>query len=428
MQRCKINKSTIEGMIEIPASKSQTIRAIMFASLAEGESTIRNFLNSPDTFAIIHACESFGATITQRDSQLDILGVGGNIAFSRHVIDAGNSGLVLRFMTGLAAHDHHPVTITGDKSIRTQRQMQPLIDALGHLKVKVISTHSNGLAPLVIQGPLSSGKTSVVGADSQFVSSLLIACAFANGASEIQVASPGEKPWVDLTLHWFDKLGIKFQREGYSQYFLEGNSIFSGFIYTVPGDLSSLAFPVAAALIGNSSLKMANVDLSDQQGDKRLIDILIEMGAKIEFDSAEKTLTVNEGSILKGITVDINDCIDSITILAVLGCYAEGTTKIVNASVAKIKECNRIECVAKELSKMGANIQVTDDGIIVQKSKLHGAEVESHKDHRMAMSLAVAAMQAEGETTIQDIACVQKTYPSFFVDFQKLGANFSVYS
>jgi len=426
MQICKIKKSKIAGIINIPSSKSQTLRSILFASFADGISVISNFLSSPDTFAMIKACESFGASISQSGNQLEIRGTASKFRNNEHSIDAGNSGIVLRFITGIAALASWPVTITGDESIRTQRLMQPLMDALSEMQVTIISTHQNGYAPLVIQGPLEPGSTSIVGQDSQFVSSLLIACAFANGPSEIKVTNPGEKPWVDLTLHWFNKLGIEYGRTDYGHFTLTGKSHYNGFSYTVPGDMSSLAFPLVAALLSNTALKIYNVDLEDKQGDKRLIEILKEMGANFEIDLAEKSLSVKPGSKLRGMKIDINDCIDCITILAVIGCFAEGTTEIINAEVAKNKECNRIECITQELKKMGANITATDDGVIVKKSTLKGGMLTTYHDHRMAMALAVAAMNAEGETIINEIACVQKTYPSFFDDFIALGANFEI--
>lgn len=150
------------------------------------------------------------------------------------------------------------------------------------------------------------------------------------------------------------------------------------------------------------------------------------MGAKIDIDEKNKILYVKKGTKLAGIKVDINGFIDAITILAVVACFAEGQTLIYNANVAKQKECNRIECIATELKKMGADITATDDGLSIMTSSLRGGNLDSYNDHRMLMSLSVAALGAEGETTISPIECVSKTFPDFMVDFNTLGAKIEI--
>jgi len=421
-----IKKSTLQGALRIPPSKSQTLRALLFGALARGKTTVRQFLPSPDAFAMIQACTSLGARFTQEGSTVSIDGTGGCFFPSSNVLDAGNSGIVLRFMTALTALGTTPFLITGDKSITTQRPMGPLLEALVQLGVSARSIAGNGFAPIEVQGPMTHGQAFVQGADSQPVSALLIAGAFGRHPLSIEVINPGEKPWVAMTLHWFDLLKISYKRDGFTQFTVYGNSQVPGFEYTVPGDFSSAAFPIAAALVTHSSLTLYNLDMDDCQGDKQIIKVLSRMGALIEYDITTKSLTVKEGSFLRGIEIDINDFIDAITILAVVACFAEGETRIINAAVAKQKECDRIACIVSELKKMGADISSTEDGLIIKKSRLVGARVSSYSDHRMAMSLAVAALTAEEETWIDDVACVSKTYPEFFEDFKKLGAKIEV--
>lgn len=163
--------------------------------------------------------------------------------------------------------------------------------------------------------------------------------------------------------------------------------------------------------------------MNDAQGDKELIPVLQKMGAKIEIDSKKKFLHVKKGSKLQGIEVDINNFIDAITILSVVACFAEGETRIYNGAVAATKECNRIKCIAEELRKMGGHVVETSDGLIIKKSILKGAKVHSHHDHRMAMSLAVAGMGAEGETSVSSIECVSKSFSTFVQDFNTIGAH-----
>ncbi len=415
--------SSLKGVIAVPTSKSHTLRAILFASMASGNSIVRYPLPSTDTLAMIKACRLFGAKIEECANHLTITGVGGKIHHTEDVIDAGNSGIVLRFCAAIGALAQHPVVITGDHSIRHQRPMKPLLEGLSQLGVSAVSMRGDDYAPIIIQGPLKAGQTRVYGQDSQHVSALLIAASFASGPIEIDVVDPGEKPWISLTLSWLDRLGILYKNNSFSHYSLAGRSRYNGFDYTVPGDLSSAAFPIAAALVTRSELTLHNIDMDDLQGDKELIRVFQRMGANIEIDSKSNTLSVRKGGSLQGLAVDINDFVDGIVILAVVACYAEGETHIYNGAVAKQKECNRIACIAEELRKMGADITELEDGLIIRRSRLRGTHVHSHHDHRMAMSLAIAGLGAEGETVISSVACVAKTFPSFLRDFQGLGAD-----
>jgi 3-phosphoshikimate 1-carboxyvinyltransferase len=218
------------------------------------------------------------------------------------------------------------------------------------------------------------------------------------------------------------KLGIHVTHQDYASYSVPGNASIEGFSVTIPGDLSSAAFPIASALITHSELKLTNIDMHDCQGDKKLIEILQKMGAKIDIDDAKKTLYVHKGSKLQGMRIDVNDFIDATPILSVIGCDAEGTTEIVNASIARKKESDRLHAMATELKKMGAQIEEKPDGLVISHSMLKGAELSSWRDHRVAMSLCIAALGANGETRVEGAECVSKTYPAFVHDFRAIGA------
>jgi 3-phosphoshikimate 1-carboxyvinyltransferase len=423
MSQFILKKASLKGEIATPPSKSHTLRAILFGTLGKGKTVIHDYLPSTDTQAMIEACRLFGATLEVTPKSIVIQGLNGKIDYAKDVINAGNSGIVLRFCSAIGALAKHPVVITGDDSIRHQRPMRPLLDALSQIGVSATSMRGDSYAPVIIQGPIKPGITKFCGKDSQHVSALLIASAFADGPTELYIENPGEKPWVALTLNWFDRLGIPYQNHEFEKYFLSGNVSYDGFEYHVPGDFSSAAFPIAAALITNSEITLKNIDMRDSQGDKELIHIFRQMGGNIEIDTHNKTLHVKNGTPLKGIKVDINDFVDAITILAVVACYAEGETQIYNASIAKQKECNRIQCVATELRKMGADITETEDGLLIRKSLLKGAQVHSYHDHRMAMSLSVAALGAKSETRVSFVECVSKTFPTFLQDFNALGAQ-----
>ncbi len=363
MNNLHIKPSKLQGSIAAPPSKSHTLRAILFAAMAKGESYIRNYLPSTDTQAMIEACRLLGATIESTGHILKVQGIDGKVEITDDVINAGNSGIVLRFIAAVASLSRHPIVITGDHSIRHQRPMAPLMDALSQLGVQAISTKGDGFAPIIVQGPVLPGKVNVDGTDSQPVSALLIAGSFASGPITIHVNNPGEKPWIDFTLDWMKRVGLPFERDGYRTFKLPGKRSIASFDYNVPGDWSSAAFPIAAALITGSELTIQNVDLDDCQGDKKLLNLFQQMGAKWDYDQNQKSVRVLKDGKLKGIVADINDFVDAVPVLAAVSCFAEGETLIVNAGIAKHKECDRLTCITSELSKMGAHISETADGL-----------------------------------------------------------------
>jgi 3-phosphoshikimate 1-carboxyvinyltransferase len=423
MTRFLIRPGAVQGTAAIPPSKSHTLRAILFAAMANGNSVIRHFLHSPDATAMIDAMRLFGAAIEISENELRVRGLNGKLASAENVIDSGNSGQVLRFVGALAGLSPAYTILTGDPSIRHNRPVKPLLEALTQLGCLAASSRLDGYAPIIIKGPMKPGVAKLSGEDSQPVSGMLIATAFLPGKSTIEVSNPGEKPWIDLTLHWFKKLGIEVAHENYAKYIVHGNAQIEGFSLSIPGDFSSSAFPIAAALVTNSELTLTNIDMHDCQGDKKMIEVLIQMGAKIDIDDGKKTLNVRKNSKLKGQRIDINDFIDAAPILSVIGCFAEGTTEITNASIARKKESDRLHAMATELTKMGASIQEKPDGLVITHAPLHGAELYSWHDHRIAMSLSIAALGAKSESKIEGTECIAKTYPSFAHDFRSLGAS-----
>jgi 3-phosphoshikimate 1-carboxyvinyltransferase len=426
MTQFHITPSAVKGTVVVPASKSHTLRAILFAAIANGTSEIRNFLNSPDATAMIQAMRAFGASIEITADHLRIRGMNNIIGAAENVIDSGNSGLVLRFAGALAALSPSYTIITGDHSIRHNRPVVPLLDALSQLGALATSSRLNGYAPIIVKGPMHPGHAHLSGEDSQPVSALLIAASLLPGKTTLEVTNPGEKPWIDLTLHWLKKFGIEISHTNYERYVIPGHAKLDSFSLSIPGDFSSAAFPIAAALVTNSEVTLTNLDMQDCQGDKKLIDVLLKMGAKIDIDEAKNTLTVRKDSALKGCSIDVNDFIDATPILAVIACHAEGTTEITNASIARKKESDRLKAIATELKKMGANIEERPDGLIISKAPLRGASLLSWHDHRIAMSLSIAALGAQGNTVIDDVECVAKTYPSFAHDFRAIGAAIEV--
>lgn len=414
----KIIPSKISGTLNAPPSKSQTLRALFFAFLAKGKSTIIDYLPSTDTFAMIEAIKNLGASVKIHKTYLTVKGTGGIISSKTPFIDAKNSGIILRFLSAAAALDKKAITITGDASIKNLRVISPLIKGLQSLGAKI--TSSKGRPPLTIQGPISNGKIYISGEDSQPISALLIISLFLKGPTELFIKNPKEKPWIDLTLSWLDFFHIPYICKNHTYYKIYGNTFLQNFEKKIESDFTSIYYPLTLALIKNTPLTIKG-NFSEKFPDKKLLSILIHMGAHIEI--SKNTISIKKSS-LQGRKIDMDDFIDTLPILCVLGCFIKGETILYNARIAKRKESNRIDAMFQELKKMGANIQKKSDGLIIKKSPLYGANLFSYKDHRIALSLTIAALLAKGESTLNNPFCTNKSYPSFFSDLKKLGANF----
>jgi 3-phosphoshikimate 1-carboxyvinyltransferase len=324
-------------------------------------------------------------------------------------------------MAALATPGGYTV-ITGDQQAR-KRPMAPLITALNNLGAMVYSTTGQGTLPVVVRGRLTGGETDVDGVTSQFVSSLLLCCPMVTEDSRITVKHLNERPYVEMTLWWLDKQGISYRNSGLEYFEIMGGQRFKPFQATIAADFSSATFFLCAAAISDSSLTIEGLDMTDPQGDKKVIDVLKEMGADIEETPGG---IVVKGSQLKGMEVDMNDIPDALPSMAVVGCMAEGKTVLRNVPQARLKETDRIAVMARELGKMGARTEELEDGIIVHRSKLIGTDVDGSRDHRVVMGLAVAGLVAEGTTTIDSAEAMAVTFPKFARLMVDSGARMSL--
>ena len=413
----------LEGEIEIPSSKSHTIRAVIFASLAEGTSKVVRPLESEDTLAAFDVCKELGAEITKEEGAWIVKGFNKKPKNPEKVLDLKNSGTSLRLISSVVALGDFEAELDGDESLRT-RPMQPLLSALNNLGAEALSDKNDGKCPIKIKGPLVGGKTDVGGVSSQFVSSLLITCPLLSQDTEIEVVGISEIPYIKMTLQWLDEQGIKYEKsEELTKYKINGNQSYKSFEKTVPADWSSAAFPICAAVITNSNVLVKGLDVNDVQGDKGIIDVLKQMGADITVEDAGIRV---KGSQLKGTTIDLNSMPDALPALSVVSCFAEGETIIKNVSQARIKETDRIKAMATELRKMGANAEEFPDGMIVRKSELKGVKLRGYKDHRIVMALSLAGMAVDGKTQITTAEAINVTFPSFVESMKKLGAQFEL--
>jgi 3-phosphoshikimate 1-carboxyvinyltransferase len=418
--KIRSTSSLLRGNILIPASKSHTIRAVAIAAIAGGTSVLKNPLMSDDARSAVSGALVMGAKVSL-DKDWIIQGIGGAPVDSCRYIDVGNSGTSLRILTGLCSLANHAVRFDGDKSIR-QRPMKPLLFALENLGVTIIES-ADGNCPFTIRGPLQGGSTRVNGVSSQFLTSLLIACPMAPMNTELFVDNLNEKPYVEITLNWLRRLGIRFEQKGLEWFKIYGGQHYSAFERQIPADFSSATFPLCAAAVTGSEILIRGLDFSDPQGDKAVFDYFRRMG--MEISHVPEGVRVKGGK-LTGVDIDMNATPDALPAMAVAACFATGTTRLLNVPQARLKECDRIAAMAMELTKMGAHVKELKDGLVIRQSQLKGARVHGYNDHRMVMALSVAGLGAEGETIVDTAESAGITYPGFVEDMAGLGAHFDI--
>ncbi len=422
--KLSVRKSKIKGDLTIPGSKSHTIRALAIASLAPGVSVIKAPLVSEDTISCLSAAGALGAWIKRGDDTVwKIHGMGGHLLEPATTLNMGDSGTGMRLFSAISSLASFPVKFDGDSSLRT-RPMAPLLSALKALGVKTES--ADGYCPCSVQGPLHGGETEVDGTSSQYLSALLLAAPLAPEDTILNVPKLNEVPYVEMTLSWLKKQNIVIKHtKNFTRFHIVGRQTYQPFMQKIPGDFSTAAFPLCAAAVTGGSVRVSNLDFSDPQGDKAIIDHLRAMGCKI--DVMGDMVVVRERAKLRGAELDLNATPDLLPVLAVVAACANGTTILKNVPQARIKETDRIDVMTTELAKMGVKVTQFEDGMSIVGGPIQPARVDSHRDHRVAMALAVAGLAAANKddfTVIDEAECCAVTYPSFLADFQSLGAEF----
>ncbi len=440
----RVTQSTVQGTIRAPPSKSYTHRALLAAGYSDG-ATVRSPLVSADTKATARAVTAFGGSVepaTAADIEdadaLVVDGFAGRPEVPDDVIDCANSGTTMRLVTAAAALADGTTVLTGDSSLRSRPQ-GPLLDALADLGVRAESTRGNGQAPLVVTGPLSGGDVAIPGdVSSQYVTALLMGGAVTDDGIEIDLTTGLKSaPYVDITLELLAEFGIEatavnadgealdgaagaegFRVPGGQSYAPEGGS------YTVPGDFSSISYLVAAGVVAAAAGETVRVEGArpSAQGDAAIVEIAERMGADIEWDRDAGVITVRRSELV-GVEVDVGDTPDLLPTIATLGAVADGDTRIVNCEHVRYKETDRVSAMAEELATLGAETTEEPDTLTVHggESDLRGATVDGRADHRIVMSLAVAALVAEGTTTIRGGEHVDVSFPNFFDAMTDLG-------
>ena len=417
--------NALRGELSVPGDKSISHRSVMFGALADGLTEIRGFLNGADCLATISCFSRMGIRIEQNADAVLVHGNGlRGLAQPQDTLDCQNSGTSLRLISGILAAQPFESVLTGDESIR-RRPMGRIIDPLTLMGARMESIPGNGCAPLRIHGSRLHGIRYVSPvASAQVKSAILLAGLYAEG--ETRVIEPYlSRNHTELMLSAF---GADVQSEHNTAIIrpaarLEGQKI------QVPGDISSAAFFLAAAsILPGSEILIHNVGINPTRDG--ILQICRRMGGNVTLLNERQNAGEPVADLLvrpaplHGTEIGgavIPTLIDELPVIAVMACFAEGTTVIRDAAELKVKESNRIASVVQNLSAMGADITETDDGMIIRGGRpLHGAVIESHRDHRIAMAFAIAALAADGETEIPDDGCVAISYPTFFADLQKL--------
>ena len=426
----------LKGELTVPGDKSISHRSVMFGALAKGTTTVRNFLQGADCLSSIACFRSMGIPIDNdpKSGMVRIHGKGlHGLCAPQTVLDAGNSGTTTRLISGILSAQPFTTILTGDASIQ-KRPMARIITPLSMMGASIESQNHNNCAPLKITGgPLHGISYTSPVASAQVKSAILLAGLYADGSTTVHEPALSRNHTELMLTAFGASIESRQNADGSFQASITPATELFAQDITVPGDISSAAYFIVAGLITpNSSITLKNVGINPTRDG--ILRVCSAMGANIRLENvrtqgsepvADITVTSQSltGTVIEGDLIPT--LIDEIPAIAVLACFANGTTFIRDAQELKVKESNRIDAMVRALYAMGADIVPTDDGMIIHGGKpLHGASIDSHLDHRIAMSIAVAAMNSDGVTEISDAQCIDISYPGFFEDFKRLSKDY----
>jgi len=414
--KASIDKSEVAGRMRAPSSKSYTIRGLMCAALAKGESKIINPLHSDDTKAAISVLSQIGVSIQDDEECWQVRG--GDFHQPAADLFCGDSAATLRFMTAICSLVPGRCRLTAGPSL-AKRPIKTLIQALRQLGV---SCSSQGeVAPVVVEGGRLKGGTTEMPGDisSQYVSALLLIAPLADEGVTVSLSTPLEsKPYVLMTTDCLERFGIKAEYPPQMGRIEISRQAYKPTRYNVEGDWSSASYFLALGAL-SGEVVVGNLNMESRQGDKTILDFLRDMGASIEINADSVTV---RRSKLNAIHADLSDCIDLLPTVAVLAASADGTSKLSGIERARIKESNRVAAVKDGLERMRIKIEEKRDRLTITGSNPKGAMIDSHDDHRIAMAFGILGTVA-GETVINNAECVSKTFPQFWDILKSIGGK-----
>ncbi|MFW6261604.1 MAG: 3-phosphoshikimate 1-carboxyvinyltransferase [Spirochaetota bacterium] len=433
-----VHPGTLSGTLPMPGSKSHTIRALLVAALARGESRISGALDSADTAACIRILRELGVEIQAEDADgaaagltLRVTGRDGRFAPPAGPLDCANSGTTLYLALSAAALQDFPVTLTGDEQLQ-RRSAGPLLAALESMGANVERRGTGDCVPLTVTGPIRGGRVSIECPTSQYLSSLLLAAPLAPAGMEIDVPLLNERPYVGITLSWLDGQGVAYERDGWSRFAVAGGGAYRAFERRVPADFSSATFFLAAAAVTGSRLTLNGLDMDDSQGDREVVRILERLGCAVEVGEQRVTIGgpgspattgAHTGARLAGGEIDLNAIPDSLPALAVVGTTCAEALRLTNVPQAREKETDRIAVMARVINDLGGRAGELSDGLVVHPARLKGGTVDSAGDHRVAMAAAVAGLCADGPVTVTNAGVADITFPGFYELLASAGAR-----
>ncbi len=412
-----VERGEVEGTVTPPPSKSYTHRAFIASSLSPS-AIVLNPLISDDTLATLSCCHKIGAEFVRIGDSISFTGCqevnGGGYFY------CANSGTTLRLFMGILSLSPNRSVLDGDDSLRTRPNLE-LSSALSRLGARITSPDPEFRAPVSVKGVLRGGDVEIVGRSSQFVSSLLFALPLARFDSVLRVKELKSRPYVEVTVHVLKESGVRVEREG-DTFYIPGEQIYKLRSFKVPADFTSASYMLAAGVIAG---KVVVVGLYDsKQGDKRIIDIIREMGGRVRWDR-DRGVAVAEMSELEGVEVDARDIPDLIPTVAVLASVAKGRTVVYNAEHLRIKEIDRIRGICSNLKAVGVYVEERDDGFVVRGGDVEGGTVDSFGDHRMAMAFSILGLVARRGVRVKRAEVVSVSYPNFYDHLASLGARIS---
>lgn len=411
-----ISKSELRGAVKAPPSKSYTLRALMCAALARGESEIIHPLTSDDTEAACSVLSKVGVSLRR---EMDSWSVNGdNFHEPNEALFCRDSAATLRFMTAICSLIPGRCCLTAGPSL-SKRPVKPLIEALRQLGVSCSS--QNDVAPLMVEGgKLRGGLTELPGdVSSQFVSALLLIAPFAEEGIKIKLTTPLEsKPYLLMTLECLKKFGIRVEHSSDLREFEVPKQSYKPARYKVEGDWSSASYLLALGAVAGE-VKVENLNLSSLQADKIILDFLKDMGASVKLGRDSVTI---KKSKLGAIKVDLSDCIDLLPTMAALAAVADGVSEFAGIERARLKESNRVSAVKENLGRMGIRVAEEGSRLTIAGSRPKGSLINTHDDHRIAMAFSILGF-VSGKTILDNAECVSKTYPKFWDAVRSIGGR-----
>jgi len=411
----------LQADVSVPGSKSYTQRALVAAFLGKGRSRLRNVLFADDTRQLVAALRALGGTIEQDGEDLVVEGTGGVVRTPEAPLYLGNNGTAMRFLASLVCLGKGPVILTGDPRL-CERPVKPLMGYLENLGGRYRYLKNDGFPPVEIFASGLKGASLVIRntESSQYISSILMAAPYAAG--QVRIRLTGEivsKPYVDMTLGVMADFGVNVQEEESGSYAVPGGTGYVGRDYTIEGDASSASYFFLAAMLCNGVVRVLNMNLRSGQGDLGLLDHFVKLGGDLTCGDTWIELR-GKGLSAGDEVIDMGDMPDMVPTLAVLAAFRRGTTEIRRVAHLRIKESNRLAALVNELNRIGAKAREEGDGLVIEGGNLHGAAIETYNDHRIAMSFAVAGLVVPG-ITIKNPRCVDKSFPTFWDEFKRLG-------